>query len=220
MITTSSTTMDPTGVETDKSPLFLPLAQSALFLRLVVAGTVGVNRCIRDLSAPIGHSSGALVASSTQIIVAAVEAKLDALLQAAREEDIEDGMQNSVSQHLPALVAGHADRVIPALVSMIEAGRTPPIVAAEALKELGHLRNGASHAKRRWVLEWALGSRSPVTRDGAGLGLARLGDPHSLRYLARAVENEVDPQLRADLQLVVDELVEATQIGTPSEANQ
>jgi hypothetical protein len=145
-----------------------------------------------------------------------IKAKLDYVLSAANDDLIEDGMRNAVTQRLPELVVKHFDTVIPALISVLETGRTTGAIAAEVLKELGRVRNTASHAMRRWALERALRSPSPIIRDGAGLGLARLSDPDSLPYLRRAIEHEHDPQARADLRLVLDELSEAIENGIPS----
>jgi HEAT repeat protein len=137
-------------------------------------------------------------------------------LDAARYAIIEDGMSNPINDRLPDLVAKDFNAVIPALLSVIEAQRTTPIVAAEVLKELGRLRNVASHASRRWVLERALRSPWPFTRDGAGLGLARLGDPNAIPALRRAAENEHNAEIRADLKLVIDELAEMITDDTPA----
>jgi hypothetical protein len=168
-------------------------------------------------SAATQITSGMVAESSTELreLAPEIKAKLDAMLDAARHAIIEDGMCNPINERLPALVAKDFNAVIPALLSVIEGKRTTPIVAAEVLKELGRLRSVTSHASRRWVLERALQSPWPFTRDGAGLGLARLGDPTAILALRRAVENEPNAQTRADLQLVIDELAEMITDGTP-----
>jgi len=212
----SETAISVPPAEVPKLPEFLKsLALPAAFiLNLAAASTIGGRRCFLEPTAETQIIGGALTQSSTQLgeITLEIKAELDALLDAARDDIIEDGMRNAVNQRLPELVVKHFTTVIPALVSVIETERTTPTVAAEVLKELGRLRNAASHASRRWVLEHALKSPSPMTRDGAGLGLARLADPRSLPYLLRAVENEPDPQTRADLQLVIDELLECDNV--------
>lgn len=193
------------------------VAPAAFILNLASASTMGARRCFVEPSAATEISGGILVASSTQLreVTPGIRARLEALLDAARDEVIEDGMRNVVNERLPGFVVKHPTTVIPALLAVIESGRATPIVAAEVLKELGRLRNADSHRSRRWVLERALSSKSPITRDGAGLGLARLADPCSLPYLRRAVESELDSQTKADLQLVINELLEATD-GAPA----
>jgi hypothetical protein len=138
-----------------------------------------------------------------------IQARLDAMLSAARGDIIEDGESNAVTERLEELFLRDFRAVVPALAAVIESGRTLPIIAAEILKELGRMRDAASHGDRRWLLVRALSLPSPFIKDGAGLGLARLADPTALRYLHRAIETEADAQTRADLQLVVDELNEA-----------
>ena len=151
-----------------------------------------------------------LAESSTQLrkVTPEIQARLDSMLDVARREIIEDGMSNAITERLAELFLRDFDAVIPALMALIESGRTAPIIAAELLKELGRIRDTTSHASRRWILEHALNASSPFVRDGAGLGLARLADPAALRYLRRAIEGEPNAQTRADLQLVVDELAE------------
>jgi hypothetical protein len=192
------------------------IAETVLFMDLVTATTRGAQHCFVKESAAT-DITGTVAESSTLLRELAPEtkAKLDAMLDAARHAIIEDGMYNPINKRLPELVAKDFNTVLPALLSAIEAKRTTPIVAAEVLKELGRLRNVTSHAGRRWVLERALRSPWPFTRDGAGLGLARLGDPKAIQALRCAVENEPNAQTRADLQLVIDELAEMTTNGTP-----
>lgn len=195
----------------------------AFFLaKLAAATAIGAKlekkQWFRELNSATGQiGAGGTYGSSTQIreMMPVVRAQLDFVLASAREELIEDGMCNSVNQRLPSLIGTHFDTVIPALVAVIEAGRTTGSVAAEVLKELGRVRNEASRPLRRFALERALTSSSPTIRDGAGLGLARLSDPDTIPSLGRAIERERDPQTRADLQLVLDEISEAAENGIP-----
>jgi HEAT repeat protein len=187
-------------------------------LKLAAASSLAIQRCLLEESAVTQVTAGAFAESSTEHreITPDVKAKLDAMLDAARQAIVEDGMNNPINERLPELVSRDFNAVIPALLSTIEAERTTPMVAAEILKELGRLRNATSHASRRWVLERALRSPWPFTRDGAGLGLARLGDSNAIPALRRAVDNEPNAQTRADLQLVIDELAEMMTDGTPA----
>jgi hypothetical protein len=200
-----------TATESDNlSGLARSFAKVGLFIELAAATSRGIQHGFFEDSSTTQFIAGALAESSTQLhqMTPEIRARLQALFDAARYEIIEDGMPNVVSDRLPQLINKDVNIVIPALVSAIEAGRTTPIVAAEVLKTLGRLRNPATHASRRWVLERALGLSSPFIRDGAGLGLARLADPGAIPYLRRAIEAEPNPQIRADLQAVVDELAE------------
>jgi len=193
------------------------IASATLFLKMATAGTHGIQQCFLEGSAATQQTTGVVADSSTQLheMTAELRARLDSMLTAARHGTIEDGMTNAINERLPALIAKDFNAVISALVPVIENGRTTPIVAAEVLKELGRIRNVASHWSRRWVLERALRSPWPFTRDGAGLGLARLGDPGAIPSLRRAVETETHSQTRADLQIVVDELADLIPDGEP-----
>ncbi len=129
-------------------------------------------------------------------------------------------MHNSITVRLADLVKNDSASAIQAVSSTIESGSASPIICAELLKELGNIRDAASHRSRRWVLERALFSPSVFVRDGAGLGLARLGDPDALQYLRRALTNEHNSDARADLALVIKELDEIVGDGSPSSNSQ
>jgi hypothetical protein len=202
------------------------LATAVFGFKFVAASTEGIRQCfserscstqirISDLAETCRSSAtqigvNELAESSTQIreMTSEIQARLDATLDAARREIIEDGMRNAINLRLPGLIARDFSAVIPALISVIEAGHTTPMVAAEVLKELGRMQHGVSHASRLWVLERALSLPSPFIRDGAGLGLAALADRAALPYLQKAVESEPNAQIRTDLQLVINELNE------------
>jgi hypothetical protein len=190
------------------------LAGAVFVLKLIAAGTSAFQRCLLEESAGTQIVAGALAESSTELRELNPDTRVvfEAMLETARHELIEDGMRNVVTEQFANLLSKDLNTIIPALVSVIETGRTTPVVAAEVLKELGRVRNPASRAARRWVLEHALSLSSAFIRDGAGIGLAWLSDPASIPQLRRAIESEPDPQTRADLQLVVDELAETIDV--------
>jgi hypothetical protein len=184
------------------------ILRAAFVTELLRATGRGIQPSLREESAATDPIASALTESSTRLhrIAPATRAKFQAILDAARHDIIEDGMSNTITEKLPLLINKDLDTVIPALVAAIEAGETTPIIAAEILKTVG--RPGpASHATRRWLLERALKIASPVIRDGAGLGLARMGDPGAIPYLRRAIAAECSPETRQDLQAVVNELI-------------
>lgn len=194
------------------------LAAAIFFVRLAAASTIGAQRCFLEDSASTQIVAGTSAESSTQLreMTLEIRAKIEAMLDAAANDIIEDGMHNAINDRLGPLIAKDFRDVIPALLSLIEGGRAVPIVASEVLKELGKLRDAPSHQSRRWTLERALGLSSPFIRDGAGLGLARLGDPDSLPYLRQAAKDEPNAQTRADLELVIDELDGMMADGAPA----
>jgi HEAT repeat protein len=182
---------------------------AVLVLNLVAATTLGARRCFLEETA-VTQTVEILAESSTRLrrVTPEVQARLGLMLDLARREIIEDGKSNAITERLAEFFVKDFNAVIPALAALIANSRTAPVIAAEVLKELGRIRNAASHEGRRWILEHALKAPSPFVRDGAGLGLARLADPVALRCLRKAMEEEPNAQTRADLQLVVDELAE------------
>jgi hypothetical protein len=179
-------------------------------LQVVAATALGINRCFLREDTALTLVGGVVAESSTHItkIAPEIRVKLDALLEAARHEIIEDGMSNAITERLADLFSKDVDSLIPMVMGVIDGNRTPPTVVSEILKELGRIRNAASHGSRRWLLEHALSATSAFVRDGAGLGLARMADPAALRSLRKAVEKESNPETKADLELVITELAE------------
>lgn len=192
------------------------LLSTAILWHLVSAATEGARRCFLEptsatsLTAPAADSSTASPEVSEEF-----RADLQRLVKAAREQPIEDGMSNPVTKRLQTILARHRSAMVPALVGVLESRQTPPIVAAELLKELGRIRDRVSHPHRLWVLAYALRAASPLTRDGAGLGLARLGDRDALTYLRAAIQREPLDEIREDLRLVADELAALDDDGVP-----
>lgn len=215
---TAETSIPKRDTDPLESTGFMRSLMGAVFLlKLAAATTRSIQQCLWEQSAATQPIAATLAESSTELreLTPEMQARLEAMLDAARHSIIEDGMSNPINERVPGLVAKDFSAVVPALLAAIDTERATPIVAAEVLKELGRLRNVTSHATRRWVLERALLSPWPFTRDGAGLGLASLGDPGAIPSLRRAVEREPNPRLRADLQMVIDELAEIVTDGTP-----
>lgn len=189
----------------------------AILLRLGGAVPFGVTQCLRPESSATYLWRSSLSESSTQLPIPApdVVARLNSILGAATRESLEDGMRNAITERLPDLIAVDASTAIPALISVIESGRPSPVVIAEVLKELGNLGAIGQRPEVLWILERALTLDSHYARDAAGLGLARFADASAIPYIQRAVARERNAELRADLQLVLDELTEAKSHGAP-----
>jgi HEAT repeat protein len=133
---------------------------------------------------------------------------VERLFQGARDEYFEDGMENSLSHGLAALVETYGDtgELKVELTYWILLGKATPYVVSEALRCLGRITHAPSNRYRRWLLERCLESPSAIIRDAAGLGLAYLDDPQSIPALAEAVKRETDDELRDDLRQVLEQL--------------
>lgn len=129
-----------------------------------------------------------------------------ALCHSAVGEVFEDGMENPFTAGVTRLIQRAGGRGMEPLAHLLVSESMPAEVAAEALRCLGRMEHPLTHSYRRWVLEHRLISVSPLVRDGAALGLAYLDDPHAIPYLRRAVGNEQDADLRADLEQVLVQL--------------
>lgn len=132
--------------------------------------------------------------------------QIGALFRQWQELRFEDGMENDLSRTLWRLLMTHSTLLVEALAAVIVTERVSPRVAAEALRHLGRFAHPPSHKDRLWLLERGLRSASPVSRDGASLGLAHLGDPSAIPYLQAAIEREPIASLRDDLRQVLDAL--------------
>ncbi len=211
-----ATTLSPSGHQYGMSDAGRSITL-AFLLHLGGALHYGSSRCFYPESSATYVWGSPSSESSTQFPIPApdVVTRLNSILSAATSESLEDGMRNSITERLPALLTADASTVIPALVSVLESGRANPVVVGEVLKELGNLRSIGRRSDILWILERALALDSHYLRDAAGLGLARFGDASAVPHLQRAVEREPSPELRRDLQLVLNELVEARSHGAP-----
>jgi hypothetical protein len=172
------------------------------FSRTSRAFALGVNEAttslprieyIANATADVGHSLE-------------LQREITALFRQWQELRFEDGMENDLSRRLWRLLMTHSTLLVEALAAVIVTERVSPRVAAEALRHLGRFAHPPSHRDRLWLLERGLRSASPVSRDGASLGLAHLNDPSAIPYLQAAIEREPVASLRDDLRQVLDAL--------------
>jgi hypothetical protein len=198
-------------------PFVEPLKQLAVsvafYIKVASTSVAETHRMVLQVTSSTSIASPSAVDTSLCVLAPAIAAQLDSILDGVRNEIIEDGMTNAISTKLPELVANHYRSVLPAIATLTDGKRTSAAVVAELLKELGRLRDGASHFDRRWILEHALSSRNPAARDGAGAGLAWLRDPAASAAIRAAADVEDIPQLKADLEAVFRLLVDGNDDG-------
>ena len=131
---------------------------------------------------------------------------IDSLVRSAKGELFEDGMDSGFSLGLFAAVAQHGKHAVTELGRQILGGTASSEIASEALRWLGRMPDIQSYRARRWLLERSLLCPCPRVRDGAIVGLASMGDPHSAAYVGQAVERETVDELRRDMAVVLDYL--------------
>ena len=121
----------------------------------------------------------------------------------------ENGMESELSKHLTALVSEYGKEVIIELAFCMMRNLADKEVIAEVLRCLGRMTDVLSKEFRREFLELGLLHTSVVIRDGAYVGLSSLRDPRTRRAIKESVERESNPDLRDDLQYLLDELEHA-----------
>jgi hypothetical protein len=137
-----------------------------------------------------------------------LHSKLEHLFASAQGEVFEDGMESAFSRGLVATIEAHRHTAIDALYEIIAAGGFLPVVVSEALRWVGHIEDPATHQARLILLERSLNHSSADVRDGAALAIASMDDPASIRYVQEAIRRETVPQLRKNMQQVLDQLIE------------
>jgi HEAT repeats len=135
-----------------------------------------------------------------------IEEKLQSLFREGQEEIFEDGMDSEFSKNLLSFLNQYKIAGFDALTSIIISENVNPAMAAQALREIGHINDPVSHRQRRWLLEQALTLPSARVRDGAALGLAFMDDPDAIPSLQDAIEREKITMLRDDMIQVLEQL--------------
>lgn len=147
-----------------------------------------------------------------------VEKTLKRLFESVGEQYFEDGMESDFSRELVSLIKKYGNLAVSEIAYLITYVRVDNEIAGEALRWLGHIDDPSTYGWRLWILEKSLSSDSPTVRDGAGLGLACMGDAHAIQYIRKAIGQETIAELRDDLLGVLEEL-EASSDAAPAKAN-
>jgi len=135
-----------------------------------------------------------------------LERHVTGILEAARDEHFEDGMESSVSSALLPLVERYHTRMAEFLFYWVTREKADPEVTAEVLHWLGGMDHPASHHWRRRLLERCLEAPSVTVRDAAGIGLAAMDDPQAAPSVRGAIARERCEELRRCLQQVLAQL--------------
>jgi hypothetical protein len=135
-----------------------------------------------------------------------IDQEIELLFDRAKEEVFEDGMESEFSRGLISYIRRYGNAAIATLERLIVTEQVNAEVASEAMRWLGHIDHPITYRSRLHLLERSLHNSSARVRDGAGLGLASLDDPHAIPYLKQAIEREQYQELRHDLKQVVIQL--------------
>lgn len=135
-----------------------------------------------------------------------LERHVRGVLEAARDEHFEDGMESSVSRALLPLVERHHTEMAEFLFYWLGLEKAHPDVGAEVLHWLGGMDHAPSHNWRRRLLERCLEASSVSVRDAAGIGLAAMDDPQAAHAVKVAIARERSQELRQCLERVLAQL--------------
>lgn len=185
--------------------VFLPLAAHTA-ARGVAGACVALEGSMRTGATALEEVAENASEGLTQSAIAAIEA-LERAFRDSVETVFEDGVASDFSQTIQALVRTRPDAAFPWLAQLAASGERARQVS-EVARWIGELRDQPTAADRRTFLAGALRSPSSVVRDGAVLGLSFLEDPEIVPLLSEAAKREPVPELRRDIESLVDELDE------------
>lgn len=116
--------------------------------------------------------------------------KLRELFRNVDGEVFEDGTTSNFSTALHGIISEYGITAIEQLGKMTLARDAPVDVAEEALRQVGHIKDVATHDARLSLLERALESPELRIRDGGATGIDYMEDPRAVPSLKRALDRE------------------------------
>lgn len=157
-------------------------------------------------SSPTGHP-GLNVSEVWQFLETLtedIEALLDRLFVAAQEEQFEPGIESGFAEGLDKLFRHDPYGILSALKACLASNEQDPEVLAEMLRWAGCQEALNVREAIIDLLSVGLNHSSSIVRDAAALGLGYLRDPVATSHLKRAIEKEPVPELRQDLEDLVN----------------
>ena len=131
---------------------------------------------------------------------------VDTIVALALEENIEDGMNSETASQINRFISCNSVAGVQRLATRLISDHTNAVVAADIVRVLGRNVHKDSHHERLWIAERLLQSDSPLTRDASAVALEELMDLHAIAALQDAVEVESIPELKADIEMALQEL--------------
>lgn len=136
-----------------------------------------------------------------------LEREVDRLFWAASDEQFEVGMVSEFAHGLDDLLAASPIELLHVLQTRLDTPRTPIEVIAEAMHWLGELEHETFRKQVVSILLFGLNHESPVVRDAGALALGDLEGCDALIHLKQAIEKENVPELREDMEDLVESLL-------------
>ena len=131
---------------------------------------------------------------------------LERLVALSADEVFLDGMESRLSFRLKHLLGVGGNATIRVIRSLLDSERLNVEEVGEVLRVLGDFEDLTTHRSRLSLLVDCLCFRDSRIRDAASIGIASLDDPSALPEVETAAKEEWLPELKEDLQLVVDQL--------------
>ena len=135
-----------------------------------------------------------------------MEVQLEQLFSDAREEQFEVGVDSQFSKGLQQLYKYNSVAVMRSLKTRLNNGNADSELSAEVLRWASRLESDEIRNSVVDLLSIGLQSASSLVRDTAALSLASLEEASAISQLQRALEREKVPELREDLQDLIESL--------------
>jgi hypothetical protein len=202
----------PANIERAARDVFARAAVLTVHLALSGLSQAGRAFSMGVSDAMTSYPSVEYVENATAAVARSQElaSEIEKLFRQWHELRFEDGMENDLSRMLRRLLMAHPTLLMEALAAVIVTEKSSPRVAAEVLRHLGRFVHPPSQRDRLWLLGRALKLSSPMSRDGASLGLAHLNDPAAIPYLQKAIDAEPVESLKEDLRQILNGLQNAS----------
>jgi len=166
----------------------------------------GANAALADLEPAATASDVTSELVTTDVMHRSIARVLGVLLNGAREEHFEDGMDSNLSMGLRGLCRNYGADFASVLEERLKRQDVGARILTEILHTLGDIEDDATRDWRLATLADFLKSSSPLVRDAAAVGLSYLDDKKAAPYLREAIERESSKALRDDLRVILEQL--------------
>ena len=152
------------------------------------------------------HSATSVDAQEMQIL----DGEIEEIVSVATDENVQDGMESETEVRLGGFVAFRSVPGLRRLSARLASGCMNAGTVADVLRVLGQMEHKATHDERLWIATRLLRSDAPRARDASAVALEDLGDSRAITALEEAASVESVPELKADLEMALRELMKIT----------